>query len=232
MERSSSGLTRGFTIHLSLEGGRLVIVYLSFPRRLVFEIRLHGSYVHPLLSVWVWRRRVWSGAYQPCEKLLSSTLKVILTIPEVNTSQTPWVDVLTRLLNGACAIQSLLRTVPRWKRNFRRFQGRLTSTTLCSNHSKSGQTPLGRIFNSLAPNGWKGINCNGLWLYAFSIRETYLQKHSLTFFFAFTSNSLNYFSLLFCFISIKVCFDFKLTCFFKLKVELFFDRSARNSLFK
>lgn len=31
----------------------------------MFEIRLHRSYVHPFFSVWVWRRRVWSGAYQP-----------------------------------------------------------------------------------------------------------------------------------------------------------------------
>jgi len=62
----SSGLTRGLAIHLSpARGGRLVIVYLSFPRRLVFEIRLHRPPLvcSPFLSVWVRRRRVWSGAY-------------------------------------------------------------------------------------------------------------------------------------------------------------------------
>lgn len=29
----------------------------------MFEIRLHRSYVHPFFSVWVWRRRVWSGVH-------------------------------------------------------------------------------------------------------------------------------------------------------------------------
>lgn len=70
----SSGLTRGLAIHLSpARGGRLVIVYLSFPRRLVFEIRLHRPPLvcSPFLSVWLRRRRVWSGAYHVAGQLLS-----------------------------------------------------------------------------------------------------------------------------------------------------------------
>ena len=70
----SSELTRGLTIHLSpARGGRLVIVYLSFLRRLVFEIRLHRPPLvcSPFLSVWVRRRRVWSGAYHVAGQLLS-----------------------------------------------------------------------------------------------------------------------------------------------------------------
>lgn len=69
----SSELTRGLTIHLSpVREGRLVIVYLSFPRRLVFEIRLHRPPLvcSPFLSVWLRRRRVWSGAYHAAGQLL------------------------------------------------------------------------------------------------------------------------------------------------------------------
>ena len=43
VELSSLGLTRGFTIHLSLDRRRLVIVYLSFPHRLVFKIRFYTA---------------------------------------------------------------------------------------------------------------------------------------------------------------------------------------------
>lgn len=57
-------------IHLSLYGGRLVIVYLSFPR-----IGWCLKYVY---TARVWRRRVWSLAQYRGEKLLSIILLMIL----------------------------------------------------------------------------------------------------------------------------------------------------------
>lgn len=107
----SSELTRGLTIHLSpTRGGRLVIVYLSFPRRLVFEIRLHRSrsYVHPFFRCGYGARRVWSGAYHVAEQLLPrpGPVRVSAIGGQLLGGRTGGrcpVDVLTRSLSGACA---------------------------------------------------------------------------------------------------------------------------------
>jgi len=67
----------------------------------VFEIRLHRPPLvcSPFLSVWVWRRRVWSGTYHMAEQLLSRLDRTFCS----RSADNSWavdaerlVDVLTR----------------------------------------------------------------------------------------------------------------------------------------